>query len=425
MKRLGIFLTLLLAGCSVGPEMTSFFQKEKVTLSDLENDQPATTVSMMLPLSGNWAATGEGFQKAALLALDDHPNSSMRILFFDTKSSSEGARQAYDLALAQNSDIILGPVFADEFKGLPEPSLMNKPVLGYTSDSTLLNSERASFAVLIPEQIREIVRQNCLSGKHNLAVIGPEGKTGEIVMNALEEVLPLCPDMILKDYALYPSEKVDMSENIKKILPAFINPKKKDLTEHEKELLATPMQERLSFDSLLVFEEGTKLTQVMSILAFYDVTPKVIPIYTLANAKALKDNSLNGVLMADLPADNSFTAKYKEAFGKQPLRLASLAYDSVGWIAQKSKNGIVSLQTLRDADAYWGVDGLIRLEQNGTNKRALRLVQKTARSVREVSPAPTDLDDTNMFSFFTPTTESTDSTSMFPSASDEAPLNFE
>ena len=153
MKRLGIFLTLLLAGCSVGPEMTSFFQKEKVTLSDLENDQPATTVSMMLPLTGNWAATGEGFQKAALLALDDHPNSSMRILFFDTKSSSEGAKQAYDLALAQNSDIILGPVFADEFKGLPEPSLMNKPVLGYTSDSTLLNSERASFAVLISTSV--------------------------------------------------------------------------------------------------------------------------------------------------------------------------------------------------------------------------------------------------------------------------------
>ena len=198
MKRLGIFLVLFLAGCSAGPEMTSFFQKEKVTLSDLETNQPSTTVSMMLPLTGTWAATGEGFQKAALLALDDHPDSAVRILFFDTKSSSEGAKQAYDLALAQNSDIILGPVFADEFKGLPEPSLMNKPVLGYTSDSTLLNSERASFAVLIPEQIREIVRQNCLSGKRNLAVIGPEGKTGEIVMNALEEVLPLCPDMILK-----------------------------------------------------------------------------------------------------------------------------------------------------------------------------------------------------------------------------------
>ena len=425
MKRLGIFLTLFLAGCSVGPEMTSFFQKEKVTLSDLENNQPATTVSMILPLSGNWAATGEGFQKAALLALDDSPNASVRVLFFDTKSSSEGTKQAYNLALAQNSDIILGPIFADEFKGLPEPSLMNKPVLGYTSDSTLLNSERASFAVLIPEQIHEIVRQNCLSGKHNLAVIGPEGKTGEIVMNALEEVLPLCPDMTLKNYALYSSEKVDMSEDIKKMLPTFVDPKKKNLTEREKELLATPMQERLSFDSLLVFEEGTKLTQVMSILAFYDVTPKVVPIYTLANAKALKDNSLNGVLMADLPADNSFTARYKEAFGKQPLRLASLAYDSVGWIAQNSKNGIVSLQTLRDSDGYWGTDGLIRLEPNGTNKRALRLVQKTARGVREISPAPSNFEETNIFSLFMPTTESIDSASMSLSESDESRLNFE
>ena len=264
-----------------------------------------------------------------------------------------------------------------------------------------------------------------MSGKRDLAVIGPEGETGEIVMKAVEEIVPLCPDMILKNYALYPTDKVDMSEDIKKMLPTFIDPKKKNLTEHEKELLATPMQERLSFDSLLVFEEGTKLTQVMSILAFYDVTPKVIPIYTLANAKALKDNSLNGVLMADLPSDNSFTNKYKEAFGKQPLRLASLAYDSVGWIAQNSRNGIVSLQTLRDSDVYWGTDGLIRLEQNGTNRRALHLIQKTARGTREISPAPTNLDETNTFSLFTPTIESIDSTSMSHVELDESPVSFE
>lgn len=428
MKKLWVLLAVFLAGCSVGPEISSFFHTDNVDISDLR-DKNTTTVSVMLPLSGSWAATGEAFQNATLLALDEHPDAPVRLLFFDTQSTAEGTSKAYEWATAQNPNIILGPVFADEFKALPSPSLMNKPVLGYTSDNTLLSSERASFAVLIPEQISTIMRQNCLDGKRKLAVIGPEGKTGEIVMNALEEILPNCPGMVLESYALYDAQKPDMSADIQKILPTFINPKKKNLTDKEKELLATPMEERLKFDSLLVFEDGTKLTQVMSILAFYDVSPKVIPIYTLGSAKTIKDRSLNGVLMADLPENNVFTQKYKNAFGKAPVRLASLAYDSVGWIAQEAKNGPVSLASLRATDDYLGVNGLVRLKADGTNKRGLRLVRKNARSVSEVVPAPFELTEEPFIVDFSessmPEEESTDLTLVSPAESAESPVRFE
>lgn len=428
MKKLWFFALLLLAGCSAGPEITSYFYSDNVDISDLQMNKNATTVSILLPLSGTWEATGQTFQNASLLALDENPNAPIKLLFFDTQSTSEGTQEAYEQALAQNPNLILGPIFADEFKALPSPSLLNKPVLGYTSDNTILNSERASMAVLIPEQIRAIVRQNCLSGKKQLAVIGPENKTGEIVMNALEDALSECPDMSLQTYALYDAKKADMSADILKILPTFINPKKKDLTEKEQELLATPMEERLKFDSLLVFEDGTKLTQVMSILAFYDVTPAILPIYTLASAKGIKDRALNGVLMADLPADNTFDRKYKNAFGKAPLRLASLAYDSVGWIAQEASNGPVSLKTLRDAGVYQGADGLIQLNPDGTNKRGLRIVRKTSRGVTEVAPAPNDLNESISLELLNDSmiiTESADSASMSPLKSDVSPVDFQ
>ena len=422
MKRVWILLLMLLAGCSSGLEISSFFHTDNVDFSDV-NDKNATTVSVLLPLSGTWATTGEAFQNATLLALDEHPLAPVRLLFFDTKSTAEGTQNAYEWAVSQNSNLILGPIFADEFKALPSPSLMNQPVLGFTSDNTLLNGDRASMAVLIPAQIHEIVSQNCLSGKRQMAVIGPEGKTGEIVMNALEEALPKYPGMTLEKYALYDANKPDMSEEIQKILPPFINPKKKNLTEKEKALLATPMEERLSFDSLLMFEDGTKLTQVMSILAFYDVSPAVIPIYALASAKSVKDRSLNGLLMADLPADTLFTQKYKKVFEKAPPRLASLAYDAVGWIAREAEKGPVSLSTLRKSDDYQGVDGLVRLNSDGTNKRGLRLVRKTSRGVTEVVPAPSTLTDNDFMGDLMEdsmiVTESIGSTSESPLMSDE------
>lgn len=429
MKRLWILLGLLVAGCSGVPEMTSFFSEEEDISFESEQKQKKTIVSMMLPLTGTWESTGKTFQRSALLALDENPSAAVKILFFDTQSTAEGTLKAYKWATAQDPDIILGPIFADEFKALPS-STLNQPVLGYTSDSTLLSSGHSSFAVLIPEQIREIVRYNCANGKLKLAVVGPEGKTGEIVMNALDDAVKTCPGMELKEYALYPEAKVDMSEDIRKILPKIVDVKKKNLTEEEQEILATPMEERLSFDCLLIFESGARLAQVMSVLAFYDVTPSVVPIYTLSSAKSVNDRSLNGVFMADLPSNNSFSRKYKSAFGEQPMRLGTLAYDSVSWIAKESQKGKVSLDVLREAEAYRGMDGLVRLNKDGTNRRALRLVQKKGKSVVEISPAPTEFTDEDILpeipeKNIMTITGSTDSTPMFPSMSVESPSDLE
>ena len=106
------------------------------------------------------------------------------------------------------------------------------------------------------------------------------------------------------------------------------------------------------------------------------------------------------------------------------MRLASLAYDSVGWIAKEAKKAPVSLKTLRESDAYFGVDGLVRLNADGTNKRALRIVRKTGRGVAEVSPVPDDLDKIYVFPEFTPVIESADLTSMFQPMSAESRNDF-
>ena len=107
MKRLWILVLLLLAGCSGSSKIGSLFQDEQVSFSDLDTNTPTTTISMILPLSGTWASTGETFQKASLLALEDSPNAPVRILFFDTQSTSEGTQKAYEEALEQNPNIIL------------------------------------------------------------------------------------------------------------------------------------------------------------------------------------------------------------------------------------------------------------------------------------------------------------------------------
>ena len=184
MKRLWILLVLICSACSNAPKISSFFHEKNMLDIPTQPTTSVSTVSMLLPLTGKQEETGKNMQNAALIALQKNTNVPIKLLFFDTKGTPEGAKEAYRWAEAQNSDMILGPVFSSELAALPS---MGTGVLSYTSDSTLLNSRRASFAVLISDQIEQMVRYACDNGQYRLAAIGPENKVGQIVMNAMDE----------------------------------------------------------------------------------------------------------------------------------------------------------------------------------------------------------------------------------------------
>ena len=428
MKKLWVLLLLMCSACTNAPKLSSFFRDDSsFDIKNITTNTPAlTTVSMLLPLSGKHQQTGLSMQNAALMAVRENKESPVKLLFFDTKETPEGAVEAYRWATAQNSDVILGPVFSSQVQALSDS---DNGILTYTSDSTVLNEKKSSMAVLISDQIEQMVRYACEMGQLRLAAIGPENKVGEIVMNTMDKAIQKCPGMTLNKYALYGEKEENITPPVLKILPKIIDPKKKDLTPEEQEILATPMQERVEFDNLFVFEEGVRLSQLMAILAFYDITPDIIPIYTLASVKTLKDKMFNGVYFMDLPEQtiNGFDREYQQIFGSRPPQLASLSYDSVNWIAQKANVGVVHLSDLKLSDPFYGSDGLIRLNSDGTNNRAMRLVQKKSRTVTEIKPAPNDFEipEQTLDFWFTPTSESTDSTSTPPLMSPVSPEVFE
>ena len=88
---------------------------------------------------------------------------------------------------------------------------------------------------------------------------------------------------------------------------------------------------------------------------------------------------------------------------------------------------MVHLSDLKLSDPFYGSDGLIRLNSDGTNNRAMRLVQKKSRTVTEIKPAPNDFEipEQQLDFWFTPTSKSTDSTSTPPLMSPVSPEVFE
>lgn len=392
MKRqiLCIFLLAFMTGCA---EQIKIPPSERdVSYISIEQVGKKTKTAFLLPLSGPNAAVGENFQNAALMAGLERPSESTEVLFFDTKGTPQGAVEAYQKASAESPDVFVGPVFAGEVQsvGAQQP---DKPVLSFTSDTSVLGNGVYSVALLIPQQIQRIVDYACAQGQRRFALIGPQDKTGDIVVQSFETAVQSCPGMEIVHRSFYAPTSNDLTTPVEKIAPPLIDPRRKNLTEREKELIRNPSAERLSFDALFVFEQGIKLEQLVSILYYYDVTPQIVPYYGLATLRHTKNTQLVGAYFADVPQTRMtvFKSKYKEAFDKNAMPIAAFGYDAFSLVSFLSDKGALNENTLTDSVGYQGINGRFRLNPDGTNDRLLEMFQiRSMGYIQSVEPAGTD-----------------------------------
>ncbi|MBR6412148.1 MAG: penicillin-binding protein activator [Alphaproteobacteria bacterium] len=377
------FVCLVLWGCQA--KRVEYFPWETK-----ETSQKSAKAAMLLPLSGKSANVGEAFRNSAMMALQEQQGSPLELMFFDTKGTENGVVEAWHEARVQGPDVVIGPVFAQELKSLKSES-PDAPIISFTTDSSLMESGVYTMGVLIPNQIERLVNFMCEKGERKIAVIGPEDKTGELTMNTLSEAINSCPDMTLKHISLYEPETTDFMGVITKISPKLVDPRKTNLTEREKAILATPIEERLDFDALLIFEEGVRLQQILSLLAYYDISPKVVSFYGLANWQGSRDRGLIGGYFAATPVARTdvFNGRYREAFGENPPRIAALAYDAVSLVSVLAEKQALTSHNLSNPTGFNGVNGRFRLKRDGTNERLLDVFQITSGGRSEtVSPAP-------------------------------------
>ena len=153
----------------------------------------------------------------------------------------------------------------------------------------------------------------------------------------------------------------------------------------------------MDFDALLIFDDGVRLQQLLSLLAYYDISPKVVSFYGLANWQGLNDRNLIGGYFAATPTlkTESFNGRYQSAFGSVPPRIAALSYDAVSLIAVLAEKQALTKHNLLNSTGFNGVNGRFRLKQDGTNERLLDVFQITSgRHFQTISPAPDTFDET-------------------------------
>lgn len=398
---------LLAAACTqkafVGQEeWDGMLETEKETSVSASPDRPhrrPLKAALLLPLSGDRAELGEALQNAGLMALNDDRAAPLSLWFYDTKGSTAGAKEAYENALAQRAHIIIGPVFSSEAQAVRQER-PDVPLISLSSDSAIMGHDMHTFGLLISDQMTHIARFACQNGQRKLAVLGPENKVAEQAMNTLAEEINRCPGMTLEKVSLYDAKTTNLAPPILKIVPKPKTTTSKrgadtntPLTEEED----IPLTEKIGVDAFIILEEGTKLRQVMSLLSFYDVTPNDIPIYGLTSWSQVKDKTLAGAYIPTLDEEafKRFQNRYQAYFNAIPPRLSSQLYDAVRFVAKLSYQAPITNETLLTPMGFNGIDGRVRLKENGLNERLLIMRQidkglrlKTVQPALETFPDP-------------------------------------
>lgn len=337
-------------------------------------------VAMLLPLSGQMSGIGQSMKNAATMAIGDMNNNQLVIQFYDTKSSSSGARVAVENAISADSDLILGPLLSDEVAAIASESKRKDiPVISFSTSPAVIESGVYSLGLLNEEQINRIVRYAASQGRRRLAAVLPDNQGG---INMFKSLM-----------------KATHSSGMNFVKVGFYNPNSMDFTS-----LVTAMtgdgktvngeSTSFDFDALLIPESGNRLKAISSMFSYYDVAaPEVLFMGTSvwANSNLSKETELYGAVypVMSLNRLRNFEQKYVDLFDTRPSGLDIFAYDAVALastLAYKSNSSLT--ERITRVDGYYGMGGAFRIFADGKNEHGLDIVKITANGERVIESAP-------------------------------------
>lgn len=367
-------------------------------------------VGMLLPLSGEAAKYGQGLKNAALMALDDVNNDNLILQFYDTQSSSSGARVAAENAIDQNVRLIIGPLMSSSVNAIKdETTYKNIPVLAFSTDEKVLEAQVYSLGLLIDNQINRIITYAAEHNRSKFALLLPDNKTGIAIAKAAL-IAAQNNNVRITRISFYRPETTDFTESVKnltdykirnarlkKVKGLLANPAKNGSVNAQKALKRLDRIQALGdvdFDAVLISESGSRLKSAFAMFGYYDVyAPKVQFLGTSIweNTDLSKETMAKGAWYPALSRVHSeyFSNKYSEIFGEKPFSLFSLAYDAVALSSSLSNKTEVNLNNALTApEGYVGINGMFRLFSNGTNEHSLDIVEVTENGDQVINPAP-------------------------------------
>jgi branched-chain amino acid transport system substrate-binding protein len=392
-------------------EREFFLTKPEMSLGAFETKSIQNTkIGILLPLSGVGGRVGRALLDAIQLALFETANERLELLIFDTKGLAKGAVESAELLIKEDVGLILGPLFGESTKAMaPIARAAKIPVISFSNDKHVAGNGIFVFGFLPEQQISRILKYSFQQGYQKIGALTPANEFGNLAVSVARDIADEMGGIIVREIFYDPS-----SSDFTNLVRGFaeyddrkfkLGLQKKKL-EQQSDEIATDALSRLSnldtlgdpsFQAVLLPSGGQELRKIAPLLAFYDVDPSRVRLL----GSALWDDMLNlGVEPALLdswyaaPAPRfriSFKVKFKKIFGYNPPRLTTLGYDAMllgAALTYGDEGADYSETSITNPDGFLGIDGIVRLLENGTNERGLAILEVGRKGVKVIDKAP-------------------------------------
>ena len=342
---------------------------------------PKVAVLLPLGIRGGASDVARSLKEAGEMALVESGSPGITLVTKDTLGTPEGARAAAEAALNEGAELIIGPLFAGSVQAIgPVAQSRGVPVMAFSTSSSAAGNGVFLNSFLPEQDVANIVRFAVQSGQNRFAALIPETAYGGLVERSLRQELSGRGGqlVVVQRYQRTPQGAARAAG-----------------------LIAASMKDpTVGADTLLIAEGGDMLRALGNALTGAGVNPQITKIIGTSlwddPATASIDIAVGGWYPGVAPElTNAFNTRFRQSYGRDPKRIASLAYDSVSLAialgrqnAQSPAGQKFPVSALTNSQGFQGSNGLFRFLGNGLNQRGLAILEVTKTGPRVAAPAP-------------------------------------
>lgn len=345
------------------------------------NTRAPIPVALLVPYGAPGAgeqSLARSLENAARLAIADLDGVQIDLRVYSTAGNAQRAAAVATQAVNEGAKILLGPVFGDAANaaGLAVAS-RGVNVMAFSNNTRIAGGNVFVLGNTFENTAQRLVSFGASQGNNRVLIVHPNTTVGEIGRDAVTAALGRSGAVNVGQVGYESSQQGVISA-----VPAIAD-------------LARDAQANTIFFTSDTLGGLPLLTQMLpenrispTEFQFVGLTRWDIPSGTLD-----LPGVQNGLFALPDPAlTTRFDERYRAAYGSSPHPIAGLAYDgiaAIGALAASGNSGALTRAALTQRSGFRGVNGVFRLNGDGTNERALAVARIVNRQVVIVSPAPT------------------------------------
>ncbi len=337
------------------------------------------TIALLLPTSasGSTGSIAQGMRNAAEMALSEMPSADIRLLPFDTGGSAQGAQQAATRAVAEETDLIIGPLFAREVQAVGQVARnANVPVIAFSTDANVAQPGVYLLSFMPEADVSRVVNYAAGNGRRAFSALLPRNSYGAVIEGAFQQAVSERGGRIVS-IERYGTDPEEMQTAVGRIA-------------------AVAGGSQPQVDALLLPDTPSVVRALGPMLSATEVDPQRVQVLGSGqwnDETAWNIAELEGAWFAgpDPQGWESFQSRYADSYGAPPPRNATLAYDAVSLAAALSGlrgSEAFTQETLTNRDGFAGIDGVFRFRSDGTSERGLAILEIRDGAAEIRDPAP-------------------------------------